>query len=428
MKKYNLIEEDILTKELENTKYNSTNLLSLNSLQKNTVLENIADNLKQNIDYIIKQNKIDIENAKQNEMKQNLIDRLLVNKERLVSCINGIHDVIALKDYVGDVIEEKINPKNNLKIQRVRVPIGTIMMIYEARPLVGIDASILCLKSSNNIILKPAKDSINTSTAIYNILKSTLDKFNISSSLLMLNPQNRNLTNQALKMNNFIDLIIPRGGKNLIQFIMENTNIPILKHLDGNCHTYIHKDANLNKAVKVLENAKLRRTSVCGATESLLIDREIANNCLLLLSDLENKGCFFYCCSESFKILKSLNFKNISLANESDFYTEYLDAKMSIKLVNSTDEAISHINKYSSSHTDCIITDNQEIADKFCKLVDSAIVAHNCSTQFADGYELGLGAEIGISTNKIHARGPIALEGLTTYKWKISGDYTTRSL
>jgi glutamate-5-semialdehyde dehydrogenase len=361
----------------------------------------------------------------QKGLANNLIDRLTINKQRIEAIISGINDVIKLEDEVLKVIDEKTNQANGLNIKRIRVPIGIILMIYESRPNVTIDASILCFKSANGVVLKCGTDSLETSSYLFDLWLKSFDDAGLGEfkeCFLLLNPKDRELTGQVLHLDSLIDLVIPRGSKNLVKFISENSKIPLLKHLDGNCHLYIHSKANLSRALAVLINAKMRRTSVCGATESLLVDKEIAKFFIpMAIKALKENNCEIVGCKETLNIEPS-----VKEASDDDYYTEFLDSKISIKIVDNLDAAIKHINKYSSHHTDSIITEDKEAADTFVKCVDSAITMHNASTQFADGGELGLGAEIGISTNKLHARGPVALEGLTTYKFVVTGDYSLR--
>ncbi len=400
-------------------------MIKLTTEQKNSVLLHLAKNIKENTNHILQANAKDISNAMQKGLANNLIDRLKINQQRIDAMISGINDVIKLEDEVLKVIDEKTNSANGLNIKRIRVPIGIILMIYESRPNVTIDASILCFKSANGVVLKCGTDSLETSSYLFDLWLKSFDDAGLGEfkeCFLLLNPKDRDLTGQVLQLDSLIDLVIPRGGKNLVKFISENSKIPLLKHLDGNCHLYIHSKANLSRALAVLINAKMRRTSVCGATESLIVDKEIANFFIpMAIKALKENNCEIVGCKETLNIEPS-----IKEASDDDYYTEFLDSKISIKIVDNLQHAIDHINKYSSHHTDSIITEDKEAADTFVKCVDSAITMHNASTQFADGGELGLGAEIGISTNKLHARGPVALEGLTTYKFVVTGDYSLR--
>ncbi len=411
--------------KLEKARIQQNEMIKLTTEQKNAVLLSLIKNIIKNKSTILKANDNDITRARQKGLAANLIDRLSLNNDKIEAMIAGIQDVVNLEDEVLKVIDEKTNQANGLNIKRIRVPIGMILMIYESRPNVTIDASILCFKSANGVVLKCGSDSLETSKYLFDLWIKSLEDAGLKAfkdCFLFLNPNDRELTQQLLQLETLIDLVIPRGGKNLVKLISENSKIAILKHLDGNCHLYIHSKASLDKALAVLINAKMRRTSVCGATESLLVDREIANFFIpIAIKALQEASCKIVGCEESCKINPS-----IQIASEDDYYTEFLDSKISIKIVDNLEAAIKHINKYSSHHTDSIITDDKDAADTFIKCVDSAITMHNASTQFADGGELGLGAEIGISTNKLHARGPVALEGLTTYKFIVTGDYSLR--
>jgi glutamate-5-semialdehyde dehydrogenase len=410
---------------LEKARIQQSEMIKLTTEQKNSVLLHLAKNIKKNTNHILQANSKDISNAMQKGLATNLIDRLSLNNERIEAMIAGIHNVINLEDEVLKVIDEKTNQANGLNIKRIRVPIGIILMIYESRPNVAIDASILCFKSANGVVLKCGSDSLETSSYLFDLWLKSFDDAGLGEfkeCFLLLNPKDRELTGQVLHLDSLIDLVIPRGGKSLVKFISENSKIPLLKHLDGNCHLYIHSKANLSRALDVLINAKMRRTSVCGATESLIVDKEIAKFFIpMAIKALKENNCEIVACKETLNIEPS-----VKEARDDDYYTEFLDSKISIKIIDNLDAAINHINKYSSHHTDSIITEDKEAADTFVKCVDSAITMHNASTQFADGGELGLGAEIGISTNKLHARGPVALEGLTTYKFVVTGDYSLR--
>jgi len=311
-----------------------------------------------------------------------------------------------------------------LYIRRISVAIGVFLAIFESRPNVACDIAALALKSGNAVILRSGSDSINSAQIIIEIFRDNLTKLNIDPNLIYLvENADRNYVKQLLKMENFIDVVIPRGGKSLIAAITKNTRIPLFKHLEGNCHTYIHEKCDEEKAQKILLNAKLRRVGICGATESLLIDKKIAKHILpkiaqiLHVNDCEMRGD---------KASQKID-SRIKPATNKDYFTEYLDKIISIKIVKNIDEAISHINKYGSSHTECIVSEDENAAQKFFNKINSAIVLHNASTQFADGAEFGLGAEVGISTGKLHARGPVSLEQLTTYKYIVDAKCALRA-
>lgn len=388
---------------------------------KNAALLKARDLLIDNYEEILEANKIDIEIAKKSGKNSAYVDRLNLNKERLISAANSLAEIAKFPDPVGKIIYSDKRP-NGLIIQRVTVPLGVIAIIYEARPNVTIDAWGLCLKSGNVAILRPGSDSFNSSLAIMKFLNQALLEFNLTQDIIQILPNSdRELLSEMLALKTGIDVIIPRGGKNLIEMVSSKTSIPIFKHLDGNCHSYIHKDADLEKAVNILFNAKMRRTAICGATESVVIDRDILPKIIPLIAKKFNNKCEIRADAPAREFAKEF-----LIANEQDFATEYLDAIFSIKTVNNISEAIEHINKFSSSHTDAIITENKDAANEFLQKIDSAIVMLNSSTQFADGGEFGLGAEIGISTGRMHARGPVGIEQLVTYKYQVTGNGQVR--
>ncbi len=388
---------------------------------KNAALLKARDLLIYNYEEILEANKIDIEIATKSGKNPAYIDRLNLNKERLISAANSLAEIAKFPDPVGKIIYSDKRP-NGLIIQRVTVPLGVIAIIYEARPNVTIDAWGLCLKSGNVAILRPGSDSFNSSLAIMKFLNQALLEFDLTQDIIQILPNSdRELLSEMLALKTGIDVIIPRGGKNLIDMVSSKTSIPIFKHLDGNCHSYIHKDADLEKAVNILFNAKMRRTAICGATESVVIDRDILPKIIPLIAKKFNNKCEIRADAPAREFAKEF-----LIANEQDFATEYLDAIFSIKSVNDISEAIEHINKYSSAHTDAIITENKDAANEFLQKIDSAIVMLNSSTQFADGGEFGLGAEIGISTGRMHARGPVGIEQLVTYKYQVIGNGQVR--
>jgi len=324
---------------------------------------------------------------------------------------------------VGEKIWNTVRP-NGLKIERVRVPIGVICIIYESRPDVTIEASILCLKSGNCVILKGGKEAINSNIILVSIIKESLRECGIPpEGINLITVGGRRAVGYLLKLNEYIDLIIPRGGESLIKAVTEKSTIPVIKHYKGICHTYVDKEANLEKAWEITFNAKVQRPGTCNATETLLVHKDIAQKFLPKMAEMFKKaGVEMRGCEKTRKILKG-----IKRATESDWKTEYLDMIISIKIVDTLEEAIAHINKYGSGHSDAIITEDKNAAEKFFQEVDSAALYHNTSTRFTDGGEFGLGAEIGISTDKIHARGPMGLEELTIYKYLVYGNGQTRS-
>lgn len=386
----------------------------------NNFLIELKKNLQIHKDQIFTANIIDIQNAKKINKENSFIERLTISEKVFQSMLSSLDSIISQPFSLGKTIKEWKVPHNGLHIKRIACPIGKILIIYESRPNVTLDAFALCFKSGNSCILRGGSESFETSNTIVKIIHQTFDKLNLSQVknhfVQYLQNKDRTALLELLQKNEEIDLIIPRGSKSLIEFILNNTKIPILKHLDGNCHTYIEQTAIPEKAIEVLHNAKLRRVSVCGATESLVIDKNFAEKHLTnILNKLD--GCKFFGCDESV-----LMDSRIKPATDEDFYTEYLSATISIKVVNSIEEAIIFINKHSSHHTDCILSENTNAVKLFEEKIDSAIITHNVSTQFADGYEFGFGGEIGISTGKLHARGPVALNELLTYKNIISGD------
>ncbi len=401
-----------------NSKIASKSIALASSELKNNILKMVIALFEKNREYIIEQNKIDVENALKSGLNSAKIDRLHLNNIRIDGIIKSVEDLILLPNPVGKILYET-NRENGLNIKRVSTPIGVLLAIYESRPNVTSDISALAIKSGNAVILRAGSESVLSSKAIAKIYQEALDHFSLDvNAVTFIENTDRNFLKQILQQDSLIDVVIPRGGKDLINAISKQTKIPIFKHLDGNCHTYIHQDANLEKAKKILFNAKLRRVGICGATESLLIDKKIAKDFLpKVLNDLFACDCEIRGSKDAIKIDP-----RIKLAKEKDYYLEYLDKILSVKIVKNIEEAIEHIAKYGSSHTESIITENKYMAQKFQNEVDSAIVMHNASTQFADGNEFGLGGEVGIATGKLHARGPVGLEQLTTFKYKVYAD------
>ena len=397
----------------------SNSIANLDNKIKNKILLEVANNIKKNNKEIIKANKIDIKLAKENNISAAKLDRLILDENRLKSLANSVIAIAKLNDPVGKIIYHDQVKSNGLDIKRITVPIGIIFAIYESRPNVTSDIAALALKSGNAVILRSGKESFNSSKAIAKIYSDALKKFKVNPDAIhYVDNKDRSYVKKFLKMDKYIDVVIPRGSKDLIKSIIKDSRIPIFKHLDGNCHSYVESHADFDKARKIVINAKMRRVGICGACESLLIDQKIASQFLpLITNDLKKLGCEVRGDVKSRKIDKT-----IKIATDRDFYTEYLDKIISVKIVKDIDEAINHINKYSSLHTEAIITENQKQAEKFFKLINSAIVMHNASTQFADGGEFGFGAEVGISTGKLHARGPVGLEQLVTYKYLVESD------
>ena len=390
--------------------------ISIASLEiKNNVLRDVINLIRQNSLQLLEANELDLAFALNKNLDSSKIDRLKLDQNKINSLITSLTEIIKLPDPVDKILFEN-HLENGLHLKRVSMPIGVLLAIYEARPNVTCDISALALKSGNVAILRSSSDCFNSSKFIADLFRKALSQNSLDQNIItFVEDSSYDAVNKLLKMNKFIDVVIPRGGKNLIKSIIENSNIAMFNHLDGNCHTYIHASANYDKARKILFNAKMRRVSICGATETLLIDSQIAKEILpLIVDDLTQAGCEIRgddlsCAIDS----------RIKLASEDDFYTEFLDKILAIKIVKNCDEAISHVAKYGSSHTESIIAEDKLIAQKFLKEVNSAIVMHNASTQFADGYEFGMGAEVGIATGKLHARGPVGLEQLTTFKYQV---------
>ena len=400
----------------------SKSLSHASSKSKNQALQLIAEHIKKDKNDILKANSIDIESAKENNVSEALLDRLLLNESRINDMIKGLDNIILLNDPIGSEIK-KWTPKNGINMSQIRVPIGVIGIIYESRPNVTADASALALKSGNAIILRGGSESFHSSSAIVKSIKNGLKESDISEDCIqMVNTISRDAVGALLNMSKYINLIIPRGGKALIERVQIDSKIAVLSHLDGLCHTYIDKDADKEMAIDIVINAKMRRTGICGATETLLCHKEVINSILPdVIEKLMSQGCEV----RADENIQPLN-KNINNATTKDWETEYLDKIISIKSVNDLSDAINHIEKFGSNHTDAIITENATAAEVFLKEVNSAIVLHNASTQYADGGEFGMGAEMGIATGKLHARGPVGLEQLTTYKYQLRGSGQVR--
>lgn len=415
-----------MSKELEkelilmgkNARKASQILTLANSDLKNSALEAMAVDIEKNKENILEANIKDVEKAKANNISKSFLDRLILNDERIESISDGLREIIKIEDPVGQTMSKWDRP-NGLNIERVRTPLGVIGVIYESRPNVTADAGALCLKAGNAVILRGGSESYYSSNAIYNSLKNGLIKAGLPEHSIQIIPTtDRNAVGYLLSgLNDSIDVVVPRGGKSLVERVQNEAKVPVFGHLEGICHVYIDKDADVKKAIEVTVNAKMRRTGICGAAETLLIDKENADIFLPKLAEaLEDLDCELRGCNNSLKIINDM-----IPAEENDWSTEYLDAIISVKIVDGIRGAIDHINSYSTSHTDSIITENIKTADIFLKEIDSAIVMHNTSTQFADGGEFGMGAEIGIATGRFHARGPVGVEQLTSFKYVVRG-------
>ena len=402
----------------------SSSIVNLTEKQKNKALNDYILEIRKNKKNILKANALDIKKAKSKNIKDNIIERSILNNDRIESIIKSIKEVIKLKDPTKKIISSWKRP-NGLTIQRVTMPIGVIGVIYEARPNVTADISILCFKSGNCAILRGGTEAFYSNTILSNLFRKILKKNKINPDCIQLiNKTSRDHVDYLLSsMRSYIDVIVPRGGKGLVKKVLDFSKVPVIGHLEGLCHTYIDSNAKLDMAKKITLNAKLRRTSICGATETLLVHKKVLQTHLLPILNLLHKN---NCKIVGDKLVKKY-FPLATLAKEKDWRTEYLDSIISVKIVNSIDDAISHIKKYGTNHTESIVTANKKNAQKFLNEITSSIVMHNTSTQFADGYEFGLGAEVGISTNKLHPRGPVGLEQLTSYKYIVKGNGQTRA-
>ena len=385
---------------------------------KNRILLAMANALRENCDKILEANAIDIENGRKNNMSESLIDRLMLNKDRIEGMAKGIEDVINLPDPVGRVLWETERP-NGLKIQRVSVPLGVVGIIYEARPNVTSDAAALAVKAGNTAILRGGKEAFNSNSAIMDSMRNAIEKIGFNPDIIeLVRDTSRDSATALMKMNKYVDVLIPRGSASLINAVVENSTVPVIETGVGNCHIYVDSEADIDMATEIIFNAKTQRISVCNTAESLLIHKDIAEFALIAIkARLDEKNVTLYGDECAREICP-----DIEVATDDDYYREYLDYKMSVKIVSSLEDAIEHIRKYSSGHSESIITNNKDNAEKFLNSVDSSAVYHNASTRFTDGGEFGFGAEIGISTQKLHARGPLGLPQLNSFKYKIYGD------
>ena len=391
----------------------------IDSKTKNKVLKSFLFFLKKDKKKILQQNKKDIKFAQNKKLKSNLIDRLILNSKKLESIKKSISDIIKLGDPVDKILTKWKRP-SGLNIKKVSTPIGVIGVIYESRPNVTSDISSLCFKSGNAVILRGGSEAMNTNKILSSLFRKALITNKVNPNFVQfINNRNRKIVDFMLaKMTNEIDVIIPRGGKGLVKKVQNISRLPIIGHLEGICHTYIDKDADLKMATKVLHNAKLRNTSICGATETVLFHKKIVKKfCNIVLKNLQDNNCKII----GDNLLRKFFKGKIYPAKKNDWSTEYLSATISAKCVGNCEEAIKHINKYGTMHTESIITKNKKTAKKFIKNINSSIVMHNTSTQFADGGEFGFGGEVGISTNKLPPRGPVGLKQLISYKYEVHG-------
>ena len=405
-----------------NAKKTQTFLSTVTTEDKNRALIAIADALESNCERIINANAIDLENGKNNGLNAGLLDRLMLDEARIKGIADGVREVAALEDACGKTVYE-YEKDNGLKIKKITVPIGVIGIIFEARPNVTADAASLCLKSGNAVILRGGKEAINSNTVIAEIMRKAVASAGFPKDVIQLvEDTSRQSSNEMMTLNGYLDCLIPRGGKGLIKAVVENSTVPVIETGSGNCHIYVDESADIEMAAEIIFNAKTQRISVCNACESLVIHSGIIEKALPKIKErLDEKNTEIRGDERAKAVCDG-----IIPASEEDFYTEYLDYIISVKTVDSLDEAIEHINEHSTHHSEAIITENKENADRFMQCIDSSSVYVNASTRFTDGNEFGLGAEIGISTQKLHARGPMGLAGLTSTKYLIYGNGQVR--
>lgn len=404
----------------KNAREAAIKLGGIDTVTKNKVLREVAAELRSTASAIVGANKLDMDRAAEMGKDDAFLDRLLLTEDRVAAMAQAVEEIADLDDPVGRDLAT-FNRPNGLVIKKRSTPLGVLAMIYESRPNVGADASALAFKSGNAIILRGGKESLNSSALIIKCFKTVLEKNGLSlNTVQLVESPDREVVKHLLGLSDYIDMVIPRGGKGLVSMVQEHAKVPTLLHLDGNCHTYIHEDADVDMAVNVVANAKLRRTGICGATESLVIDEKIAGTVLPKLLDampsVEFKG------DDKAAAIDS----RVIPADPDDFTTEYLAARLSVKIVSDLKAAIVFVNTHSSGHTEAIITANEDAANAFVTSIDSAVVMHNASTQFSDGGEFGMGAEIGIATGKVHARGPVGVEQLNTFKYVVYGNGNIR--
>lgn len=405
-----------------NAKKAERTLMVASSETKNKALSAIAEALNEKCGYIISQNRIDIENAKQKGMSDSMIDRLSLNESRIKGIADAVKELVMAEDPVGKVISGTKRP-NGLVIEKVSVPLGVIAVIFEARPNVTVDAAALCLKSGNTVILRGGKEAINSNKAMVSIMRNAIASQGLPEDCIQLvEDTSRDSATALMKMNSYVDVLIPRGGAGLIASCVQNSTVPVIETGTGNCHVYVDKDADIQMAAEIIYNAKTSRPSVCNACESLVIHRDIAQKVLPLIKEkLDTKSVVIHGDEHCAKIIP-----DVIPATEDDYGREYLGYEISVKIVSDIDEATEHIMKYSSGHSECIVTENYTAARKFTSVIDAAAVYVNASTRFTDGGEFGFGAEIGISTQKLHARGPLGLPELTSQKYIIYGEGQVR--
>lgn len=409
---------ETLGKNAKNAKYT---IGLLDEKTRNDILLKVADALVKESEYIISQNKIDYDKGVSENMKEGLLDRLLLNEKRIEGISEGIRQVAGLEDPLNRILDER-TMSNGMHITKISVPLGVIGIIYESRPNVTADAFSLTFKSGNVCVLKGGSDAINSNMAITKVIRDVLKSENIDENAIQLiEKTDRETASEFMKMNDYIDVLIPRGGAGLIKAVVNNSTIPVIETGSGNCHIYVDKEADIDMAVNIIFNAKTQRIGVCNACESLVVHKDIREALLPKMAEkLREKNVEIRGDKDTKEVIDCVD------ATEEDFGKEYLDYIISVKTVNNVEEAIEHINRYNTGHSDCIITNNSETAEKFLKGIDAACVYHNVSTRFTDGFEFGLGAEIGISTQMLHARGPMGLKELTSYKYTVTGNGQVR--
>lgn len=402
----------------KNAKLAAREIAKNSTEDKNKALVAISDTLRRNVDYLVEENKKDIENGRAQGFHESLIDRLVLNQQRIEDMADALIQLTELRDPIGSVMENWSRP-NGLKIEKVRVPIGVIGMIYEARPNVTVDAASLCLKTSNAVLLRGSSSAIHSNKALVKVIHEALATTNVPvEAVQLLEDTSRETASKMFQLNEYLDVLIPRGGQKLIDTVVKNSSIPVLETGAGNCHLFIDETANTDMAIEVAINAKTQRPSVCNSIETILIDQKWADKYgVQLISQLQQADVKIH--GDEWTVQHA---ENIEPATDEDYATEYLDKMVAIKTVQSVDEAIQHINQYGTSHSESIITENDAHAIQFLNEVDAAAVYHNASTRFTDGFEFGFGAEIGISTQKLHARGPMGLEALTSMKYQLHGN------
>jgi glutamate-5-semialdehyde dehydrogenase len=408
-----------MAKMATNAKVASRVAAQLTTIEKNALLNSIADAIESNSDQIIKENSKDIEAGREKGLAEAMLDRLLLTEQGIKDISSAIREIVALTDPVGDIANLSLRP-NGMQVGKMRIPLGVIAMIYEARPNVTAEAAALCIKSGNAVILRGGSEAIHSNLALANCLHQVLTEHGVDKNVVSVIPDtSRSVIEQLLKQSDTIDLVIPRGGEGLIRYVSENSRIPVIQHFKGVCHLFIDKYADLNKAINILVNGKTQRPSACNSLETLLVHKDIADEFLPLaakaLADAANVK--IHACEKSLPY-----FNNAEQATDDDYHAEYLAQEIAVKVVDSYDDAVAHINAFTSDHTEVIVTQDTSRAQQFIRQINSSVVMVNASSRFSDGNQLGLGSEIGISTSKLHAYGPMGLESLTTEKFVVYGD------